>query len=125
MSYSYSTLATILLTVDRYVTIAYITRYNHIMTKKVVVILIASSLIVPIIMCAVAYFLTGPHTTIFSCSPSHLRSKFSSAAITAMVLVTLAILYILYSRILFSFWKLKRKRSRILRKNKNLVEDFL
>lgn len=122
--YTQATTATVLIAVDRYVTITYWATHTKIMTRKVVLIIIACcSWCLPVIMFIGGYLNTEP-IGIALCYSYHIRSKYWIGGVIIIISFTLVIIYILYFKIILSFWKLKRKRSKIMRENRRIVEDI-
>jgi hypothetical protein len=121
--YIQSTMSTVFLTLDRYLTIVYLYTYPDIMTKRRAYISISLCWLVPsIIGIASSLTIVPPNQeTINACSSTHLGSKVVTTVLLGLMICILISIYILYIRILFSFWRLKRKRS-IIRNGKSNEE---
>ena len=115
--YIQSMMSTVFLTLDRYLTIAYLTNYNEIMTKRKVSFCIALCWAIPISIGISTGMMVGPEVedqeTVNSCAITHLGSKAPTTVLLILMTLILIIIYVLYFRILFSFWRLRRKQSRI------------
>ena len=110
--YVQSTLATIVLTTDRYLKIAFLFTYDNIVTRKFVGAAVALCWAVPGLLLIFGYLTTPP------CTTPHMgvRNKYATSATAVIVGSILVTMYALYAQILFSFWRLKRRRSVMMRK---------
>ena len=120
--YIQSTMSTVFLTLDRYLTIAYLYKYPDIMTKRRAYISISLCWLVPSIIGIASSLTIVPENqdTINACSSTHLGSKVVTTVLLGLMISILITIYMLYIRILFSFWRLKRKRSIIRNGKSNL-----
>ena len=116
--YIQSTIATVVLTIDRYIRIARPLHYNMIVNKRRVIISICLCWIIPLILTVSGFFTSS------GCITPHLGmgNKFSTTIVAAVVALVLLGVHSLYIRIIFSFWKMKRKKSRVF-KTRSTIQD--
>jgi len=115
--YSQSMLATIIVTLDRYLTISFPFKHKDLMTKRIVLLLVILSWLLPIIFAASIGPVIGAsipnQETINS---THMASSIPKTFLVCLIMVVLCSTYGAYFKIIFAHWSLKRKHS-VMRKS--------
>ena len=120
-SYLNTVLATMFLTLDRNIFISRPLRYSLFVTKKKIKIMILISWIFPIISGFLTFFTTNLDQ-VKMCIVTHTSSRWPNFVTAALVFLLIITVFILYIKILLTYWGLKRKLS-LIKKNNYQVEN--
>jgi hypothetical protein len=115
-SYSNTVLATIFLSLDWNLFISRPLTYSLFVTKRRIKIMILISWSLPVISGLLTFFTTNLEE-VKMCIPTHTSSRWPNFVTAFLVFLTIIAVYLLYVKILLSYWGLKRKLSTIKKAN--------
>lgn len=119
--YTHSILSTVVLALDRYLTISCLFSYHTLMTRRRVGFILGVCSFLPFIFFITTILTTKPAQ--LPCIPSHNQSRWATLSVLQIVFFVLLTIFFLYFKIIFVFWRLKRTIS--VRKRNTEKLDYL
>ena len=108
-SYLNTVIATLFLTLDRNIFISRPLRYSLFVTRNKIQILILICWSLPILSGSLSFLTTNLDEV--KCIVTHTSSKWPNFVTGSLIFLTIVVVYILYGKILLTYWGLKRKIS--------------